>query len=429
MTIEHLHRLFLEHPIAVSDTRQMVAGSIFFALKGAQFNGNAFASQALKAGAAWVIVDEPQARLNDRCILVEDVLSTLQDLARFHRNQYQIPVIGITGTNGKTTTKELINSVLSSHFRTISTCGNLNNHIGVPLTLLKISSDTEVAIIEMGANHQGEIAFLCSLAQPACGIITNIGKAHLEGFGSYEGVIRAKSELYQFLENHHGTALVNHDDPLLIEKSSNVGRTTYGMTSSANCHGEIVSSDPFLSMRWKRGDQSLEIKTQIVGDYNAPNVLAAICAGMVFNVPEDKIVRAIAGYQPTNNRSQVIDTGRNLVIMDAYNANPTSMEAALRNFSRLQLPEKIAIIGDMLELGKETIPEHKQIFELTESMGFERVYYIGPVFCQVVENTGNFCFENSDKAMKWFKMNPLTGSTVMLKGSRSMRLELLMEVL
>jgi UDP-N-acetylmuramoyl-tripeptide--D-alanyl-D-alanine ligase len=326
MSAEDLHRLFLECSGACTDTRQLLRNGMFFALKGPTFNANSFAAEALEQGCRYAVVDDPGVSGSDRHVVVPDVLKALQDLGRHHRRQFQIPIIAITGTNGKTTTKELVHAVLNAKAPTLATSGNLNNHIGVPLTLLRISNGHSVAVIEMGANHVGEIAVLSAIAEPTHGLITNIGKAHLEGFGSFEGVVAAKTELYDRLVRSKGTAFVNAGDTLLMEKSAGIARITYGTTDLSATRGEAVHKGPFLSFWFDGKDgERHEVDTQMIGGYNFPNALAAVCIGQHFDVPDAAIAEALAAYAPGNNRSQFIDTGRNHVVMDAYNANPTSM--------------------------------------------------------------------------------------------------------
>ncbi len=402
---------------------------MFFALRGETFNGNQFAGPALESGAACVVVDDPQYVLNQSCILVDDVLTTLQALAKHHRTEFTIPVIAITGTNGKTTTKELINRVLSTRYKTLATQGNLNNHIGVPLTLLNIDNDTEVAIIEMGANHPGEIDFLCKIAQPGFGLITNIGRAHLDGFGSYEGVIRTKTELYRFLGKHDGAVFINTDDSVLKEHSPGIRAITYGH-APADVAVNNITADPFVCMDMLLRDEvALRIESNIYGGYNSGNILAAACIGQYFNISPANIKSAIEGYRPENNRSQITKTDRNLLVLDAYNANPSSMKAALETFAGASYTEKTLILGDMLELGKETDPEHLAVLELIEQLCFEHVYLVGPVFTRLNSKRKNHCFQDSDLARMWLDHHKIENATVLVKGSRGIHLEKLLAVL
>jgi UDP-N-acetylmuramoyl-tripeptide--D-alanyl-D-alanine ligase len=396
-------------------------------LRGDNFDGNAFAPTALEQGAQFAVIDDPSLD-SEYCLLVEDVLAALQKLACMHRKSLNIPVIGITGSNGKTTTKELIHAVMGSHFQAHATAGNLNNHIGVPLTMLSMPFDTEIAIIEMGANHPGEIAFLSNIAQPTHGIITNIGKAHLEGFGGYEGVIRTKSELYQYLRMHDGTAFVNGINSLLAELSMGITRIFYGTEHDFQIQGEILSSDPLLDILWHHSDREIKVKTQLVGNYNFENVMAAICIGDHFRVPAEKIVSAIMNYVPANSRSQTLNTSHNKIILDAYNANPSSMLAALQNFSRIKAARKMVILGDMLELGAESLAEHSSIVSLVDSLTFDTAIFVGPEFRKAV-GEHHLAFTDTSSAMEWLQNNLVQGYTILLKGSRGIRMETLLEAL
>jgi len=327
-TIEEIYRLFIRFPKITTDSRNVIPDSIFFGIKGEQFNGNRFAAEALSKGAAFAITDEPSVVVDNRCILVPDTLQALQQLAAIHRSRITAKVIAITGSNGKTTTKELIGKVLSSEYNTVITEGNLNNHIGVPLTLLSVKEDTAFTVVEMGANHPGEIEFLCRIARPGFGIITNIGKAHLEGFGNFEGVIKAKSELFDFIRQNDGTVFVNRDNQLLSRLSDGMNLITYGSVENAGCQGKITDRNPLLAVAWNAGQQSGFVKTRLYGDYNFENVMAAVAIGVYFGISPGKIDQAIRSWQPENNRSQVIRTDHNILVLDAYNANPSSMAAA-----------------------------------------------------------------------------------------------------
>lgn len=427
--IASLYSIFLQHPVVSTDSREIQTGCLFFALQGDNFNGNLFASRALEQGAARVIVDDPAACINDRCILVDDVLLCLQNLARHHRKQFAIPVIAITGTNGKTTTKELSNAVLSMKFRTLATRGNLNNHIGVPLTLLNLRPDTEIALIEMGANHPGEIDFLCHLAIPNFGLITNIGKAHLEGFGDFDGVIRTKTELYRFLQSANGKIFIHEEDPLLMANAQNLPVIPYGEKSSF-LSATTISADPCLSLNLVFSDQAeLNINSKLFGRYNADNLMAAACIGQYFGVEHEKIREALESYQPANNRSQIMQARTNLLILDAYNANPSSMKSALENFAASSYPDKTAILGDMLELGEASDQEHEHILDLLDEKGFTSVYLVGPVFTRLNKKRDNICFQDSDLAQMWFEHHPLTHTTILLKGSRGIKLEKITDLL
>jgi UDP-N-acetylmuramoyl-tripeptide--D-alanyl-D-alanine ligase len=427
---EQLYEQYLSNPVICTDSRAVTAGSIFFALKGDSFNGNTYASGALNSGAVLAVVDEPGLATDERFFLVDDVLTTLQDLAKFHRSHFQGPVIGITGTNGKTTTKELINVVLSESYRTHATQGNLNNHIGVPLTILSAEiSTTDIMIIEMGANHPGEIAFLCNIAKPDLGLITNVGKAHLEGFGSLEGVIKTKTELYEFLKSGKGKAFVCYGQQALMQYAAALDHLSYGKESGDYCMGEMVSSDPFLKVKWYDKNVEQPIQTNLVGAYNVDNVLAAVCIGKFFEVAPEKIVSALEKYTPSNNRSQVLQSASNQLILDAYNANPSSMRVALENFALMNTFPKVVILGDMFELGAESRTEHEAILTLLKDFSFSEVLLIGPRFGEVSLDSGFRCFDSTDNAYEWLVANPITNSSILVKGSRGMKLEKLIPAL
>jgi UDP-N-acetylmuramoyl-tripeptide--D-alanyl-D-alanine ligase len=424
MTIEHLHQLFLEFPQVSTDTRKIIPNCIFFALKGDNFNGNSYATQALEKGASYAVVDEEEFAQHDKAILVENVLTTLQELAQFHRNYCKAKVIGLTGSNGKTTTKELITAVLSRKYKTIATKGNLNNHIGVPLTLLSITPDTEMAIVEMGANHLKEIAFLCALAMPDYGYITNFGKAHLEGFGSEEGVIKGKSELYDFLTGHGKSIFFNADDAIQQEKLATVVKKIgYSQHDSKFFKIQLIGADPFVKIAV--GDT--HISTQLVGSYNFTNCCAAILIGKYFTIELNEIKHGIENYVPQNNRSQIIDKNGLHIILDAYNANPTSMKAALENFEQLEAIHKIAFLGDMFELGKSAEKEHQEIANLASKMNFDQVYLIGENF---FKTTGALSkFKSFDQLKETLDNNTLENATILIKGSRGMALERILDIL
>lgn len=421
MNLKDIYKRFLSCSTITMDSREVPAQSLFFALKGKHFNGNKFAEEALSKGARYVLVDEKQYALDERYILVNDVLHTMQRLATYHREQLKVQVIGITGTNGKTTTKELINQILAKKYNTIATEKNYNNHIGVPFTLLKMNAHHHIAIIEMGANHPGEIKFLCHIAQPEFGLITNIGKAHLEGFGSYQGVIKTKNEIYEYVASNNGTLFFNSNNELLknLLEDKACSKIDYGTSKNAYCTGEIVSSNPYLSIRVK--DFPL-IKSKLVGNYNFENILAGVCVGKYFNVPPKQISEAIAGYMPGNNRSQVIQKTKNEIILDAYNANPTSMRKAIENFSKLQRKHKALILGDMFELGEFSDEEHKKIIDLVNRYSFNAVFYIGPIFSKHV-SSDHTTFQSTPEFIAWLKKNPLKNFTILIKGSRGMTLE------
>lgn len=428
-TIELIYEKYLQFPTVVTDTRAVKDSAIFFALKGANFNGNEFAAKALASGAAYAVVDQIEFAINEQYLVVDDVLKTLQDLAHHHRKQLSIPFLGITGSNGKTTSKELINAVLAKKFQTLATFGNLNNHIGVPLTLLSINASHEFAIIEMGANHQKEIAELCEIAAPTYGLICNIGKAHLEGMGGFDGVKKTKKELYDYIESTNGTVFINADDAITMQLSAALKNKIYfGNKPESVLNGSIESLAPMLcvNITFNKSAQTHIVQTQLVGDYNLANILAAACIGEYFNVPEQEIVAAIAGYTPTNNRSQTMQTANNELIMDAYNANPSSMFAAINNFQQLPAPHKYLILGDMFELGEESIAEHQAIVSLVASLKFEKVIFVGKDFYQAASTNKmlNFhFFESTASASNYLSENTITAHTILIKGSRGMKLE------
>ena len=430
--IESIYQHYLSNPVICTDTRSISAGCLFFALKGAHFDANTFTAEALKQGAAFAIIDNPEYQLNAQCILVADVLTALQDLARHHRLELHIPVIGLTGSNGKTTTKELINAVLAEKYKTFATKGNLNNHIGVPLSILSISGDTEIAVIEMGANHQKEIEFLCTIAKPTHGMITNIGMAHLDGFGGFEGVKKGKAELFTYLKDTDGMAFINRDNPYIMEMSS-VKRLThliyYGTEGENFVSGQLLESDPLIELSWKKQQEVFKARANLTGAYNFENILAAICIASFFELSPGQINKGLAAYFPNNNRSQLTKTATNTVICDFYNANPSSMTAALGNISILEAKNKVAIIGDMFELGPETAEQHHLIAALAEKSGLDTVILIGKHFYALKDKFKGVFFNTPEEAEAWLKENPITDSLVLLKGSRGMALEHLLPVL
>ncbi len=425
--IKKLYHLFSHSSGVSTDSREEVENTLFFALSGENFNGNRFAETALNKGAKYAVIDDAAYKKNERCFLVNNTLETLQQLALFHRKQFNIPVIGITGTNGKTTTKELTAAVLQTTYATVATRGNFNNHIGVPLTLLRINRQTETAIIEMGANHPNEIEFLCSLALPTHGIVTNIGIAHLEGFGTFEGVKKTKKALYDFLEKQGGTAFVNNDDPLLLNLTENINRFTYGTSPNSDVTGKIISRKPYLQLNLEIDKTSLPVSGKLYGSYNFANMMAAAAVGCYFKVPATSIVEALQNYVPANNRSQQIKTAGNAIILDAYNANPVSMSTAINSFLEAGFKNECLILGDMFELGPTSPEEHQKIVDLLIQNQFRRVYLIGEEF----HNTTNpfKTFATTGDAHNFFKANPITNKNILLKGSRGMHLETLLEVL
>jgi UDP-N-acetylmuramoyl-tripeptide--D-alanyl-D-alanine ligase len=424
MKIEELHKLFLQFPIICTDTRKITPKCIFFALKGENFDGNIYAGQALTKGAKYSIVDDKKYANTENTLLVHDVLETLQKLANYHRKQNSARVIGLTGSNGKTTTKELINSVLSTSHKTIATLGNLNNHIGVPLTLLSIKEDTEIAIVEMGANHQKEIEFLCNIAEPDFGYITNFGKAHLEGFGSEEGVIKGKSELYDFLIANNKAIFFNADDTIQSDKLKTYNKK-YGFSESNSKYYEIKlqKADPFVTI----SVEDKIITSNLIGAYNFINCSAAIIIGKYFNTTLDNIQLGIENYTPTNNRSQIIEKNGHKIILDAYNANPSSMKVALENFNNLNASSKIAFLGDMFELGNMAKTEHQFIADLASSMKFNETFLIGENFSKTT--TEEKIFNSFDSIATYLKNEKIPKSTILIKGSRGMALERILDLL
>jgi len=426
MQIPELYELFLAHPSIETDTRKLKQGDLFFALKGPNFNGNQFAQKALDAGAAYAIVDEYSDVANEKIIVVDDVLTCLQELSKHHRLQFTgIPFIAITGSNGKTTTKELLHELLSSSYITYTTQGNLNNHIGIPLTILKIRPDAQMAIIEMGANHLKEIEGYCQYALPTHGIITNCGKAHLEGFGSEAAIRKAKGELYDHLRANAGTAFVMWDYEYLREMSEGIATIkTYG-THDADITGEVQNSSGFLEVAITGGANICCIKTKLVGEYNLPNVLAAVAVGKYFDVAEEKIWSSLENYTPSNSRSQLIKKGTNSIILDAYNANPTSMKAAIENFAKMEGDHKILLLGGMMELGESSIAEHEAIISVINAHPWEAVVLVGGDYHKIKHRYINF--ENALQAQDWFRKQNFEHKQFLIKGSRSMAMEKILE--
>ena len=424
--ISEIYRYFLLSDGVSTDSRDDVNNKLFFALSGENFNGNKFANEAQKKGALICIIDDSSYSTNNS-IVVPDVLTTLQKLALHHRKQNTTTVLAITGTNGKTTTKELISRVLGSYTNIISTKGNFNNHIGVPLTLLTIKPTTKIAVIEMGANHVGEINKLCEIARPNVGIITNIGKAHLEGFGSLDGVIAAKNELYTYLKNNKGQIIVNGDDELLIKLSENIPKTTYGR-SNANVIGKIIEYNPMLKIAWGNSILTTECNSQLYGKYNFSNIMAAITTGQYFGVPVDKIDKAISTYSPENNRSQKINTKNNTILLDAYNANPTSMSGAITSFTDYNFENPYLILGDMFELGNYSASEHQVIVDLLINEKAINVILIGIDFSKTINHSFK-TFTTTKDAVHYLSVNKIKKANVLVKGSRGMKLEDLLEML
>lgn len=425
MNIDDLYELFLQYPSVETDTRKLKTGDIFFALKGPNFNGNQYLQQAFEAGASYCIADEETGYKNERIIIVKDSLDTLQQLAKKHRKQFSIPFIAITGSNGKTTTKELISEVLATTYTTYTTYGNLNNHIGVPLTLLSIKKDAEMAVIEMGANHQKEIAAYCEYTMPTHGIITNCGKAHLEGFGGAEGVKKGKGELFDYLRAHRGIAFINSDYDYLHELSAGIPKIIRYGEKSGDIRGEIKNDTGFLEIEITRGAVLTSIQTRLVGDYNLPNLLTAICIGKTFGVPDAAIKQALENYAPSNSRSQLINKGSNTIIMDAYNANPTSMRAAIQNFAHMEGNKKILILGGMMELGGESKKEHADIVQLIRSGSWHKVVLVGSDYLDLPASMLHF--NTSAEARDWFQKENIQDALLLIKGSRSMQMEKVIE--
>lgn len=423
MEIEELYNRFTECNGLTTDSRHCPEGSMFLALKGETFNGNAFAAQSLAQGCRYAVVDEPQyaSPENPRIILVDNCLETLQKLANYHRRRLGTRMIGVTGTNGKTTTKELIATVLGEKFKVLYTQGNFNNHIGVPLTLLRLKPEHEMAVIEMGANHPGEIKTLVHIAEPDYGIITNVGKAHLQGFGSFEGVIRTKGELYDFLrEKGNATIFIQNENPYLNKIATGLTCVRYGQTPGLDVTGKVVSCSPFLHFNWTAEGISHEVQTHLIGSYNLDNALAAVAIGRYFGVEDTQICHALSSYVPQNNRSQLVHTASNTLIVDAYNANPTSMMAALENFRQIEAAHKVAILGDMKELGEGSHEEHQKVVDFLKECGFERVMLVGPEFGGTSSSFEHYKDVKEVEAL--LAAHPLQGCCVLVKGSNSMKL-------
>ncbi|MBO7469504.1 MAG: UDP-N-acetylmuramoyl-tripeptide--D-alanyl-D-alanine ligase [Bacteroidales bacterium] len=425
-TIEKIYKLYKTAYTVTTDSRTITQGCVFVALKGEHFDGNDFALNVAEEGiAACVIADRKDLPQHERLFVVEDSLKALQELANYHRKQLDTPIIGITGTNGKTTTKELVSAVLAKKYNILFTQGNFNNQLGVPLTLLRIKPDTELAVIEMGASHPGDINELTGIGEPNYGMITNIGRAHLRDFGGYEGVIKTKNEMYQYIAAHKGLLFVNKDNELLMDLSKSINKVTYGTSNDADIQGKLLSANPYLSVEWN----GKKIDTQLVGDYNFENVMAAICIGTYFNVAANDIVEALSSYRPTNNRSQVIETARNRVVMDAYNANPTSMSHSIKNFRNICKSDNLLILGDMRELGNESGQEHKNILELLKELRFENVYLVGEEFQRVAKNSKFSTFINVEELAQYLQQHPVSGRDILVKGSNSIHLNKIIDSL
>lgn len=428
MSTEELYKIFINSPVISTDSRKIEKGSLFFALKGENFNGNKYAADAISKGAAYSIIDEEEYNTGENTILVDDVLKALQQLANYHRKQLGIPILGITGTNGKTTTKELIASVLAKKYSVSFTQGNLNNHIGVPLTLLAMNSKAEFGVVEMGANHPGEIAELCKIADPDYGIITNIGQAHLEGFGSFEGVKRTKSELYKYIHSKGGTVFFNSDNPILAELNKEIkSKISYGR-KNASFIGEPIQSPPFIHVKANFEKGVLYLNSNLIGDFNFENILAAACIANYFKVDPLKIQMAIKAYHPTNNRSQLIQKNDLKIIMDAYNANPTSMSASIASFLRNLSGDNYMILGDMLELGEYSAAEHLKIIELIPEGVAKNTFLVGNEFTKAGEKQAIKTFMNVSELSLFLKENPIKNGNLLIKGSRGIQLEKILKI-
>lgn len=427
MTISELYELFLHHPKVTTDSRNCPRGSLFFALRGEKFDGNKFAEKALATGCSYAVIDDPQYATGDRTILVDNVLKTLQQLATRHRKAIGCPIIGITGSNGKTTTKELLAAVLSTKYNLLYTEGNFNNHIGVPLTLLRLTHEHEMAVIEMGASHPGDIKELVEIALPNYGIITNVGRAHLEGFGSFEGVIKTKGEMYDYIRRTKGKIFINQDNKYLTDIAKGIEQITYGSDESAFAWGCTVSCNPYLVFDWKQQGKIHTVETHLIGTYNLDNALAAVAVGRFFKIPAERISRAITAYEPTNNRSQLKKTDRNELIIDAYNANPSSMKVALDNFRTMPVSPKALILGDMRELGPASDELHAEVVELIKAGNYDKVFLCGEQFQKAAPDFATF--STTDELLSALKANPLKGYHVLIKGSHGMALERAIEVL
>lgn len=427
MSIIDLYDLFIHNPQITTDSRNCPKGSIFFALKGDKFDGNQYAGKALASGCVYAVIDNPDYYIGKRTILVDNVLKTLQQLAHHHRKVLGLPIIGITGTNGKTTTKELLAAVLSTKFNLLYTEGNFNNHIGVPLTLLRLTHDHEMAVIEMGASHPGDIKELVDIVHPNYGIITNVGRAHLEGFGSFEGVIRTKGELYDYIRRSKGKIFIKKENEYLQSIAKGIEQITYGNGDDAFASGQVVSCDPFLVFNWKQQGKLHTVETHMIGSYNLDNVLAAVAVGRFFKIPAERISRAIAAYEPTNNRSQFKKTDNNELIIDAYNANPSSMKVALDNFITMPVQPKAIILGDMRELGPTSNELHAEVVEQIKKGQFDKVFLCGEHFSKVGKEFSPFA--TTEAMTEELRRQPLKGYHILIKGSHSMGLEKLADIL
>ncbi len=425
MELNELYKLYKQSYLITTNTRSNLKNSIFFSLKGDNFNGNTYAEIALKKGANYAIVDEKKYQTSERIILVNDSLKTLQDLSSYHRKQLNIPIVALTGSNGKTTTKELIHTVLNQEFECVATQGNLNNHIGVPLTLLSMTPDTEIGVVEMGANHHDEIDFLCNIAHPDFGYITNFGRVHLEGFGSLTGVIEAKTEMYRYLQKRDKNIFINANDPIQIKETEGMQTITF-CAEKSNFPIQFIKANPFVKVRFN----NKLVTSKLIGKYNFTNIAAAISIGSYMDIPDDKIVEAIENYVPTNNRSQIIKKGTNQIILDAYNANPNSMEVAIENLSQLTAKNKIAILGDMFEVGEGSVKEHEKVVELTQNSSINKTYFIGNIFSEIdIQSPKIIQFNTFDDFKNSFESYQFSNAIILIKASRGMALERVIDLL
>ncbi len=427
MDIQTLYKHYLESRKVSTDTRHIEAGSIFFSLKGPKFNANAFAAEALAKGARYAVVDEEAFAKDERYIVVKDGLEALQNLARHHRSQLNIPIVGLTGSNGKTTSKELVHAVLSKKLKTFATKGNLNNHIGVPLTILAIDSSIEVAVVEMGANHVGEIALLSSIANPTHGFITNIGKAHIGTFGGFDNIVRGKSELYHHLITHNGTVFINSINPILSNMAKRFAKPYFYPQAGDYYHCELIGADPFVRIKAENG---AEVVSKLAGAYNFENIATALCIAKFFGVDHQAANQAIAEYTPGNMRSQIVKKGSNVIVLDAYNANPSSMQAAIENLASMEAAKKVAIVGDMFELEEEAEKEHAAMGELLAQKGFDEVYLCGSLMQAASKHLPHaFYFEKKEDLLNHLKGRPIEGATILIKASRGIGLESVLDYL
>ena len=434
-SLEKLYSIYRQHPVICTDTRRLTSGCLFFALKGENFDGNRFAAKAIEGGAAYAVVDDPSLRDMDRCLVVDDVLTTLQQLATLHRRQFDVPLIAIGGSNGKTTTKELVSAVLGSHYPCHFTQGNLNNHIGVPLTLLAMPADTEVAVIEMGTNQPGDIDVLCRIALPTHGLLTNIGKEHLEGFGDLQGVKKAEGELYRYLARHHGCAFVNTAEKYLSAMArGNRTKVFYSASDTLTPQDSIidirlVAETPFVQVAFlSENNEPVTVQSQLIGRHNFHNIMTAVALGVYFKVPAEKIKSALESYRPVNNRSQLLQEGDTGILLDAYNANPTSMRAALETLRDIKAPNKVAVIGDMLELGAQSRKEHEQILRFAAGCRFDQLVVVGPEFgaCHP-EQYKAVHFPDAPAAKEWLAQQTFNHTFILIKASRGIQLERVLE--